>query len=327
MPVTSHRSFSPMPAFHPADGVVVKKPERAAPGYWVGCPGVLHEPATGRFLLSYRERHPRGTEPERGWRCALAVSDDGVGFTDVWEVRKDQLGTSSMERMCLVPTPGGGYRLYLSYVDPSDSRWRIDVLDADDPAHFDLANAKPVLTAAGTGTEGVKDPYVLQAGPVTFLFASFAVASGFTEEERKRAHSTGDIYNVGVTTHPTGLATSLDGLSFAWHGTVLDIGKGWDSYQARLNCVIPTGAGYLGFYDGSAGAHENYEERCGIAFSTSLWQWQRLTAEGPWITGPDGTGSIRYVDAAVVGREWWIYYELSRGDGAHELRLQRLRVG
>lgn len=316
-----------MPAFDPTGGVVVKEPERPAAGYWVGCPGVLHEPSMGRFLLTYRERHPRGVSPERGWRCALATSEDGVHFEDVWQVHKDELRTSSMERMCIVPGPGDGYRLYLSYVDPADNRWRIDVLDADDPARFDLATAKPVLTAESTGTEGVKDPYVLRVGPVTYLFASFAAASALTDTEREQAHGTGDIYNVGVTTHPTGLATSLDGLAFEWHGSVLDVGDGWDRYQARLNSIVPTGAGFVGFYDGSAAAHENYEERCGIAVSADLWHWRRLTTDGPWITSRTGTGSVRYVEAIAMGDEWWIYHEVSRADGSHELRRQRVPVG
>ncbi len=50
------------------------------------------------------------------------------------------------------------------------------MLEAADPASFAVRSARPALTAAGTGTEGVKDPYVLRIGPVTYLFASFAAA-------------------------------------------------------------------------------------------------------------------------------------------------------
>lgn len=171
--------------------MVVREPERAGPGYWAGCPGILYEPDRQRFLLSYRQRRPRGTAPDRGWRCALAASSDGVRFDDIWEIRKGELGTASMERFCLIPASGGGYRLYISYVDPADNRWRIDVLEAADPASFAVRSARPALTAAGTGTgtgtEGVKDPYVLRIGPVTYLFASFAAARAFTTEERQRA--------------------------------------------------------------------------------------------------------------------------------------------
>jgi hypothetical protein len=316
-----HRVIAPLPPLDPDRGVIVRGPERAEPGYWAGCPAVWYEADRQRFLLSYRQRRPRGAAPERGWRCALAASSDGVVFEDIWEIRKEELATASMERFSLIPAPGGGYQLYICYVDPADSRWRIDVLKAADPAGFAVQSARPALTAAGTGTEGVKDPYVLRIGPLTCMFASFAAARPFTAQQREQAHRTADIYTTGVTTHPTGLATSLDGISFGWHGPVLDAGQHWDAYQARLTCVIPLGGGYLGFYDGSADAQENYEERCGIAVSGDLRHWQRLTADRPWLAGPHGSGSVRYLDALLLNGQWWIYYEMTRADGAHDLRV------
>jgi hypothetical protein len=167
----------------------------------------------------------------------------------------------------------------------------------------------------------VKDPHVMEVGPVTYLFASFAAAR---QGLGPGAHESADIYNVGATTHPTGLATSLDGKEFAWHGAVLDVGEGWDRYQARLNSVVPVLGGYVGFYDGSASHHENYEERCGIAVSSDLYRWRRISVAKPWVVSSQGTGSVRYVDAMLLDDTWWIYYEMSRADGAHELRLARI---
>ncbi|GAA1715209.1 hypothetical protein ACBR40_11465 [Nonomuraea sp. AD125B] len=317
----ANRVFAPLSAFDPVAGSVVMEPEKDEPGYWSGAAGVLHDGE--RFWLTYRRRRPRGAAAERGWQCAVAVSDDGLRFTDVWSVHKDELGTPSMERFCLMPV-SGGYRLYLSYVDPADNRWRIDALTAEHPSRFDVTRARPVLTAASTGTEGVKDPFVLRAGPVTYLFASYAAPMDRPDPE---AHATADIYNVGATVHPTGLATSLDGESFTWRGTVLPVGTGWDRYQARLNSVVPVpGGGYVGFYDGSASHTENYEERCGVAVSADLFSWRRLSEYGPWVTSPYGTGSVRYLDALLHDDHWWLYYEMTRADGAHELRVHRVPV-
>ena len=313
------RSHLPLHAFDAASGIVVMEPERNESGYWVGCPTILHDGA--HFWMTYRRRRPRGAEAERGWRCAVARSTDGIHFEDIWHVHKDELKTTSMERFCLFRRSTDGYRLFLSYVDPQDNRWRIDALDADEPGGLDIGRAAPVLTAASTSTEGVKDPYVLQIGPVTYLFASYAEARQGVGSE---AHATADIYNVGATTHPTGLATSLDGMDFAWQGSVLDVGEGWDRYQARLNSIVPVLGGYVGFYDGSAGHHENYEERCGIAVSSDLYRWRRVSTKKPWVISNQGTGSVRYVDAMILGGKWWIYYEMSRANGAHELRLARL---
>ena len=325
MRASSHHVIAPMTPFNPDHGIVLKEPERGEPGYWAGAPSVLYEPDKQRFLLTYRQRCPPETNPGRGWRCAVAASDDGIHFDDIWEIHKDELNTPSMERFSLIPY-AGRYRLYVSYVNPADRRWRIDVMEAADPASFGSEPAQPVLTAAVTGTEGIKDPYVLRIGPVTYMLASFAAPQAFTAGERQRAHRTGDIYNVGATTFPTGLATSLDGIGFRWHGPVLGVGEGWDRYQARLGYVLPIGPGYVGFYDGSASVTGNYEERCGVAVSADLWHWQRITVNEPWIVSPHGTGSTRYLDALTIDGQWWVYYEMARSDGAHDLRLHRTHV-
>lgn len=322
--MVAHRVLGKLPPFEPEQGVLVMGPEQEREGFWTGCPGVLHEPERGRFLLTYRQRRPRGADRERGWRCAIAESTDGVTFSDIWAVEKEELDTSSMERFCLVPTPEGRYLLYLSYVDPTDNRWRIDVCEADRPDGFNVAKAEPVLTAAGTGTEGVKDPYALQVGPAVYLFVSYAEHLDFTSGERERAHATADVYNTGMTTCPTGLATSLDGRHFDWAGRVLPVGTSWDRYQSRINSVARVGEAFVGFYDGSGTADENYEERTGLALSFDLRNWQRLTHAEPWVVSPFATGSVRYLDAVPVGDEWWLYYEMTRADGAHELRLARV---
>ncbi|GAA1018751.1 hypothetical protein Aple_026270 [Acrocarpospora pleiomorpha] len=326
MSIATARIDLPLRHLNPLDSTVVLTPEADEPGYWIGCASVLHEPLRNRFVLTYRQRRPRGhAGGDRGYRCAVAVSEDGVTFTDVWSVNKRELGSPSMERFSVIAVDGG-YQLYISYVDPADNRWRIDLLEAQDVDGFDIASRREVLTAASTGTEGVKDPYVVRRGPVTYLIASYAAGLP-TADGATAAHATADIYNVGVTTHPTGLATSVDGREFSWHGEVLGVGDGWDRYQARINSVVALdGGGYLGFYDGSASHQENYEERTGLAVSPDLFTWHRLTPDGPWTVAPHATGSVRYVDAHVIDGEWWIYFETTRPDGAHELRLARRAV-
>ncbi|MFZ0218493.1 MAG: hypothetical protein WAM30_21350, partial [Candidatus Dormiibacterota bacterium] len=282
---------------------------------------------SGRFLLTYRQRRPRGeTATERGWRCAVAVSEDGEHFRDIWSVEKSELGTPSMERFCLVPAAAGGYALYLCYVDPADNRWRIDVVEAAAPDAFDVRQRTPALTAASTGTEGVKDPYVLRFGPAVYLYASYASGATLDPARRAEAHQTADIYATGATTHPTGLAVSLDGRRFAWQPGVLAVGESWDRYQSRLNSIARIGEAWIGFYDGSRSEAENHEERCGLAISHDLRHWTRLTTDGPWVVSPHGSGSLRYLDAVPVGDELWLYYEYSRADGAHELRLSKVRT-
>ncbi|HET9614887.1 MAG TPA: hypothetical protein VFP22_08750 [Candidatus Limnocylindrales bacterium] len=303
--------------FDPADGLLVREPERAEPGYWVGCPSVL---VAGELTwLTYRQRRPRGDASDRGWRCAIAVSRDGIRFEDVWEVRKEHLDSPSMERFDLVWTDAG-YELYLSYVDPADNRWRIDVVSAPSPGAFDVDVRRPALTAASTATEGVKDPVVAAIGGETRLYASFAARA---EGIGSAAHATADIYNTGATTHPTGFAIADATGGWAWQGTAVEVGApgSWDAYQARLGAVAPVDGGFVGFYDGSASHEENYEERLGIATSPDGRSWRRATTAGPWITGPGASGSVRYVDVAVRDGRRSMYFEVTRPDGAHELRV------
>jgi hypothetical protein len=240
-----------------------------------------------------------------------------VRFDDVWEVRKEELETPSMERFCLTAT-SEGFRLHMSFVDPADGRWRIDAVDASKPSAFDVATRRPVLTAATTGTEGVKDPVVVRASGGEYLFASFAAARPDLPPD---AHASADIYNIGATTHPTGLATQEDGRSgLTWQGEAIAVGEGWDRYQARLSSVVPGGDhGWVGTYDGSASHHQNYEERCGLATSSDLRSWKRRTPDRPWVTRPGLSGSVRYVDMHRIDGAWWFWAERTRPDGAHEL--------
>jgi hypothetical protein len=196
---------------------------------------VLYDPARERVLLTYRKRRPRGSPVDRGYECCVAESKDGTHFDELWSVRKEQLGTTSMERFNL-------------HRDP-DGRWRIDVIEADRPDGFEVDRAQTVLTAAGTGTAAVKDPYVLRAGPAYYMFVStFLTDAGPA---------------------PTSLAVSLDGVRFRWLGETLGVGEGWDRYQARLSGILRTDTGFVGFYYECARADGSHGLRLAASRSNS----------------------------------------------------------
>ena len=77
---------TPLPAwlerFDPNEGAVIRTPPGTGYGHWVGGHKVSHDPVSGTFALFYRERTP--LEKGRGGRCAVALSDDGLVFEDVW---------------------------------------------------------------------------------------------------------------------------------------------------------------------------------------------------------------------------------------------------
>ncbi|MBW3634324.1 MAG: hypothetical protein KY456_14980, partial [Chloroflexi bacterium] len=229
-------------------------------------------------------------------------------------------------RCALVQSEKGGWRLYVSYVDGADGRWRIDVIEANAPDAFDPATRTPVLTAGAIEAEGVKDPWVTCVNGMWTMIASFAPTPASVTESGS-LHGTHDVYNTGLTRSLTGLATSSDGLAWQWEGAILEPRDGaWDAYAARINSAIRVDGAWVGYYDGSATAAENYEERCGAAISNDLRRWHRVSLDGPIMGSPSvGPGSVRYVEA--IQSSGWIryYYEYTRQDGAHELRTSLVR--
>jgi hypothetical protein len=307
------------PPFDPESGVSVISPQGEGPGWWVGAPSVFW---TGNeYYLAFRTRRP---QPERGGLFQIARSDDGESFEVIASIRKEGLGTSSIERGALLRTEDGRWRLYLSYVDPADGRWRIDLIEAERPEDLSADKRVPILDAAAIGSEGIKDPWICQLDGTWHMIVSYAPTppGGVSRDEM---HGTRDIYNTGTSKSLTGLATSNDGLSWTWEGPIFEPQEtGWDQYAARINTVYANGDQFVGLYDGSASVAENYEERCGAATSIDLRNWVRVSTDGP-IVGPNGgPGSVRYAEAVQVKGWTRFYYEYTRADGSHELRTVRI---
>ncbi|MBM3477491.1 MAG: hypothetical protein FJX75_29830, partial [Armatimonadetes bacterium] len=205
----NHKCFGMPPLFEPQVGTVVREPPAIGEGYWAGAPTVQCGPRDGRFLLSYRLRQPR---PIRGGECRIAASRDGRDFTDFWSAKSADFDSPSIEKCSVFRGLDGRFRLYASYVDGETGKWRVDVLEADRPEELDPRSRTKVLTADEIGAEGVKDPWVMVVGGVYHMLLSYApIPQAASAEERESMHATGDVYNTGVTTSETGLATSLDG--------------------------------------------------------------------------------------------------------------------
>ncbi len=328
MSIDPEKSHAPIPLFDPQAGSVILSPEAEGPGYWVGAPAVVRDDQRDSLLLCYRRRRPRGHESDRGYNALIAESTDGETFATIWGVTKEELETTSIEKCCVLRGHDGVYRYYLSYVDPADERWRTDVVEAASPERFDIRTRRPVFTAASASeshdapVEGVKDPNVYRIGGLYYMLLSFAEGRPADESDAKHLHATSDVYSTGLLTAATAIATSTDGVHFEWRGKCLDAGtKGsWDQYQVRIGSILRRDSLWIGYYDGSASADENYEERVGIAQSFDLRSWERVTASKPALTVPHATGSVRYVDVLTIGRDLHFYFEVVKPDGSHELR-------
>jgi hypothetical protein len=329
MPHNLGKSFSPIPVFDPSGGTVIRSPLGSGRGWWAGAPCATFDSITNTFFLVYRLRQPR--ELGRGVECRIAASDNGIAFTDIWALPKTNLSALSIERTCLTRGLDGLWRLYISHVDPTDRRWRISMLEAREPDQFDAQSMTTLLTAEDVGGEGVKDPNVFTIGRAHYMLASYATReTPGTPESEAEKHASGDIYNTGLTLSRTGAAVSGDGRNFQWIGDISPVGSnsggpnadGWDRYCQRIGALVGMeSGGYLAYYDGSASVEENYEEKTGLAVTFDMKTYYSLSTSGPSLVSPHGSGSLRYIDVLAVGHELFYYYEISKPDGSHEMRV------
>jgi hypothetical protein len=298
--------------FEPERGRPIVAPPCFGPGCWAGAPGAYADRHV--TYLVYRMRRP---QPGRGYELRLAASHDGLHFETAWSAGKDRFGAESIERCALVRV-GDRWRLYVSYVRSDDRRWRIGLVEAHSVDAFDPADMVVVLDPLALGVAAVKDPWLRRDGDRWLMFVSYGTLPA---TQMVGLHATGDALSTGRTLSASGLATSLDGKRWSWEGAVLTPGpSGWDSFTTRLTTAVRDRAGLLGLYDGSASLAENYEERCGLARSTDLRHWERISLDGPAIGTARGQGGVRYVDITTEGD---VFYEYTRADGAHELRVTR----
>ena len=308
--------------FDPRQGSIIRRPTAPGAGYWMGAPSLAYDDVERCHYLVYRVRRPRGVAPDRGAEIRIARSTDGVDFTDICLEPKDQLNTTTIERCALARRHDGGWRLYVSYVDPADARWRIDRVEADRVETLELPHALPVLTAADTGCEGVKDPFLFEVAGLWHMIVSFATADG--DAKATEMHATHDAYNTGLIRSRSGLATSHDGVRWEWEGEILGPSRdGWDKYCARIGCVWRHDGLWLGLYDGSADVSQNYEEQCGLAYSHDLRRWVRVSRGEPLMTPHGGVGALRYFDVVDTREATLFYYEMALEDGSHDLRVYR----
>ncbi|RMF89019.1 MAG: hypothetical protein D6736_09150 [Nitrospinota bacterium] len=318
----AHRKlFSPVPLFDPAAGQTIIEPPGSGPGWWAGAPSAFYDEERERFYLYYRLRKP--LELGRGGTCCVAESRDGREFQTIWSAQKEEFASLSIEKATLIKTPEGRYRLYVSYVNRFDDRWYIDLLEAENPGDFDTGTRRTVLSPEETQTEGVKDPVVIHAGGLYYLYANFAplLPDGGTPEARNKMHAAANAFVSGVVNTGTGLAVSRDGIRFRWEGEVLSPGTGWDAFMARLSSLLYIPPFFLAFYDGRPNVAHSYEDMVGLAVTTDLRHFTKVSVDRPLLSSRHATGALRYPEVVAFPDRLFFYYEYARPDGSHELRL------
>lgn len=326
MPERDPHHWAPFEGFNPADGTVVREPPGEGRGNWAGAAGVAFDKKLERFHMVYRIRRPRGAVPDRGAEIRIAHGRDGILFEDFWSATKEQIDAPSLGRCCLTHMWGPGWGLYVSYVNPQDNRWQIGLVEAKHPDAFDLTTIRPVLTPAEIAAEAVRDPYVFHVAGLYHMVVSYATAT--TAATPEQLHGTQDVYSTGLVQTASGLATSEDGVAWQWEGQILGPNVGaWDGYMSRIATIWHRRPVWMALYDGSSGANQHGEERSGLAFSADLRTFHRVTRTRPLFQSPDGSGAVRYFDVIPLSTATYFYYEISRPDGSHELRVYRTGHG
>ena len=302
------------------NGDLVREPVGDEQGYWAGAPGWVWDDTDQAGYICYRIRRPRGVEPDRGGESRIAKTTDFKTFEDIWSVHKDAYESASIEKSTLRRGADGRFRYFTSYVAPEDGRWCTTVNTADTVGDLDPANTQRLFNASDLGLEGVKDPWILEENGRYSMFLSVAINTATTSNS---SHDTLDIFNTGECVSATALATSAISMNGNGKGSSSNLKAtrlGTNTAVASTACC-PSTANTTPFYDGSEGHHQNYEERTGLAVSEDLKNWTVLTPEGPCITSPHTTGSLRYIDAQPHGDDIRFLYELTRANGSHEMRM------
>ena len=296
--------------FDPTEGTVIREPPGKGYGYWVGGHKVSFDPVTNRYILFYRERTP--LEKGRGGECALASSSDGIEFEDAWRASKEDFAASSIEVGHCVRGFGGKLMFYISYEVAGGGYWRIDLIGSETLEGVEAQSRRTVFQPHGFGLRSIKDPFVALRDDEYWLYVVGGSRSGPTREGDTLFAGGGDATLVSKS-HDGRYFTSMDYIfeppnTDTWHGR-----------RARINSVIREGSGWLAFYDGGRNFYDTYEEWCGLAWSEDGKRYERLEQSEPWIRSPHGC--VRYVYAHDDGERVLFYYEYTREDGSHDLRV------
>ena len=155
--------------FAPGAAVLVEAPPGKGAGHWSGAAGAFSDGET--VYLVYRLRWPR---PRRGGELRIARGD-GERFETIWSATREDFGSQSIER-CAILHDGRRWRLYVSYVDGIDDRWRIDVIEAGTPDSFDPAARRLALGADKANAVAVKDPWIRRVGDRFHMWYIFGTA-------------------------------------------------------------------------------------------------------------------------------------------------------
>jgi len=304
---------------------VVAVPDRDEAEWWAGGPSVVRGD-DGTFWMAARMRTAESPLGLRGYEVRIYRSDDGVQFEKALSIKREDVPIDGFERPALMKDPvSGKFKLY--GCGPLAGGWSIIKFDdAERPDQFVASSARPVITPLPKSGEQARHVGIYERGPYTpsgykdpFMmytegqYHCFVIGSLRTERVFHFMSDDGEEWNaVGDPSQP-----------------VMDL-AGWHSFAVRPACVVPVNVGYLFVYEGASTRWPDagYNIATGLGFTFDLHHITDLTPDNPLLVSPT-PGRLhvwRYSHWMWVGDELWVYAEVEKENGAHEIRLFRLSV-
>jgi len=296
---------------------VILEPDKNAPEWWAGAPSVVRD-KSGIFWLACRMRTAEAPRGLRGYEIRVLRSPDGINFTKVHSIKREDVPIKGFERPALLIDPHTGkFKLYAC--GPwKDNKWCIIKFDdAEDPTKFIPNTAKSVIEPLPKTYE--RDVIVKEYKDPVIIYA----------ENRYHCYVIGYVRRNERIFH----FQSEDGEKFTPVGNpyepLLNL-NGWHDFFVRPASVLPLKFGYLFVYEGSHVSWYDpvYNITTGLAFTFDLQHLIDLTPDSPLImssTPSDHFYTLRYSDWLVVNGEIWVYAEAVRPNVSHEVRLFRLK--
>lgn len=297
---------------------VVLEPDTNAPEWWAGAPSVVRD-EHGVFWLAARMRTADAPRGLRGYEIRILRSDDGVHFTKVHSINREDVSIPGFERPALLIDPKTKkFKLY--GCGPWDGGpWSIIKWDdADSPAEFVADTAQPVIQPRDKTyprdirPDGYKDPVIIHANGA---YHCYLIGTIRRTERIYHFQSPG-----GDTWEPVG----------NYYESIMDL-DGWHDFYVRPASVVPVGVGYLFFYEGSRVDWPDpvYNMGTGVAFTFDLHHLTNLTPKGPLAVSSTPSNRFhtwRYSDWMRVNNELWAYAEVVRPNESHEIRLFKMPI-
>jgi len=298
--------------------VVILKPDRLEPEWWAGAPSVVKHD-DGNFYLACRMRTGEGKRGFRGYEIRLLRSQDGISFTKVKSIKREEVPVLGFERPSLILDPRTGkLKLYACTPDENGAWSIIKFADVENPENFEPTSAKKVIEPPQKRYErdilprGYKDPVVYFDGN---KFHCYVI--GYIRENEWIFHFISDD---GEIWKPVGdICEPIMSLT------------GWHNFFVRPASIVPLGIGYLFVYEGSNSKWYDpvYNIATGLGFSFDLNRVIDLTPDKPLLISPTPSqhfSTFRYSHWLIVGKELWIYAEVACPDITNEIRLFRVKL-